>query len=107
MDKQNTQTNHRGSLSHTTTLHGMNNPGIKAAHRFEVVDEHATLRSSDSLRSTSSGLSLAGKKFHFIGAGGVGMSGLAQLLMKNNAIVTGSDQTASSVTDRLCQAVPI
>ncbi|GAF96520.1 unnamed protein product, partial [marine sediment metagenome] len=26
--------------------------------------------------------SIAGKKFHFIGAGGVGMSGLAQLLMK-------------------------
>jgi UDP-N-acetylmuramate--alanine ligase len=47
--------------------------------------------------------SLAGKKFHFIGAGGVGMSGLAQLLLKNRAIVTGSDQTASSITARLSQ----
>jgi len=46
---------------------------------------------------------VAGKKFHFIGAGGIGMSGLAKLLIKNKAIVTGSDQTASGVTDRLCQ----
>jgi len=68
----------------------MDNPGVKAAHRFEVVDAH-------------SGLSLAGKKFHFIGAGGIGMSGLAQLLMKNNASITGSDQTASGTIDRLCR----
>ncbi len=68
----------------------MNNQGLKVAEKYEVVDDH-------------SALSLAGKKFHFIGAGGIGMSGLAQLLIKNNAIVTGSDQTASSVTDRLCQ----
>ena len=46
---------------------------------------------------------MAGKKFHFIGAGGIGMSGLAKLLIKNKAIVAGSDQTASGVTDRLCQ----
>jgi len=32
------------------------------------------------------------------------MSGLAKLLIKNKAIVTGSDQTASGVTDRLCQS---
>jgi len=47
---------------------------------------------------------VAGKKFHFIGAGGVGMSGLAQLLMKNKAIVTGSDQTQTAVTDKLSQS---
>jgi UDP-N-acetylmuramate--alanine ligase len=47
--------------------------------------------------------SVAGKRFHFIGAGGVGMSGLAKLLLKNKTLVTGSDQTKSSVTDRLCQ----
>ncbi|MDH4241717.1 MAG: hypothetical protein OEW48_19325, partial [Phycisphaerae bacterium] len=35
--------------------------------------------------------SLAGKRLHFIGAGGVGMSGLARLLIKNHAFVTGSD----------------
>ncbi len=46
---------------------------------------------------------VAGKKFHFIGAGGVGMSGLAQLLIKNHAIITGSDQDQTAVTDRLCE----
>ncbi len=45
---------------------------------------------------------IAGKKLHLIGAGGIGMSGLAVLLMKNNAIVTGSDQTPTQVTARLC-----
>src|SRR4030042_2455208 len=47
--------------------------------------------------------SFAGKRLHFIGAGGVGMSGLALLLIKNHAIVTGSDQTQTAVTDRLCE----
>jgi UDP-N-acetylmuramate--alanine ligase len=46
-------------------------------------------------------LSLAGKRFHFIGAGGIGMSGLAALLMKNKAIVTGSDQMDSEVVNNL------
>jgi UDP-N-acetylmuramate--alanine ligase len=44
---------------------------------------------------------LAGKRFHFIGAGGIGMSGLAALLVKHKSIVTGSDQAASAVIDRL------
>jgi len=48
-------------------------------------------------------LSVAGMRFHFIGAGGVGMSGLAQLLIKNKAIVAGSDQTPSDIIDGLHQ----
>jgi UDP-N-acetylmuramate--alanine ligase len=44
---------------------------------------------------------LAGKRFHFIGAGGIGMSGLAGLLVRHKAIVTGSDQTTGVVIDRL------
>ncbi len=63
---------------------------VKAVHRYEVVESRTKV-------------SVAGKKFHFIGAGGIGMSGLAQLLMKNKAIVTGSDQTASGIIDKLCQ----
>jgi UDP-N-acetylmuramate--alanine ligase len=43
-------------------------------------------------------------RFHFIGAGGIGMSGLAQLLMKNKAIVAGSDQMPSEVVDSLYRA---
>jgi UDP-N-acetylmuramate--alanine ligase len=49
-------------------------------------------------------LELARKRFHFIGAGGVGMSGLAHLLMKNSALVSGSDQTPTEVTENLRRA---
>jgi len=41
------------------------------------------------------------KKYYFIGAGGVGMSGLAKLLMKNGSTVIGSDQEASAVITKL------
>ena len=62
---------------------------IKAVHKYKGTD-------------ANSKLVLAGTRFHFIGAGGIGMSGLAQLLIKHNAIVTGSDQMTSDVVDRLC-----
>ena len=48
-------------------------------------------------------LGLAGVRFHFIGAGGIGMSGLAQLLMKNQAVVAGSDQMPSEVVESICR----
>ncbi|MGA1980437.1 MAG: UDP-N-acetylmuramate--L-alanine ligase [Sedimentisphaerales bacterium] len=63
---------------------------VKAVRRYEVVGSRKKV-------------SVAGKRFHFIGAGGIGMSGLAQLLIKHKAIVAGSDQTASEVTEKLCQ----
>ena len=46
---------------------------------------------------------VAGGKFHFIGAGGIGMSGLAKLLLSHGATVTGSDQTETSATQLLRQ----
>jgi UDP-N-acetylmuramate--alanine ligase len=46
---------------------------------------------------------IAGKRFHLIGAGGIGMSGLGVILLKNNAFVTGSDQTPTNVTTNLCK----
>jgi UDP-N-acetylmuramate--alanine ligase len=49
-------------------------------------------------------LSVEGMRFHFIGAGGIGMSGLAQILMKNKVVVSGSDQTPSEIIERLCHA---
>src|SRR5512136_1128554 len=61
---------------------------VKAAHRYEVVE-------------VMSRPEVVGKKFHFIGAGGVGMSGLARLLLENQAVVSGSDQTANAATSRL------
>ena len=63
---------------------------VKAVHRYEVVGSRKKVN-------------VAGKRFHFIGAGGIGMSGLAQLLIKRSGIVSGSDQTASDVTEKLCE----
>jgi len=69
----------------------MNQPDAQTYKgRIKLSNEYETAAVRDKL-------SVAGKRFHFIGAGGIGMSGLAQLLMKNKAIVTGSDQTLTDV----------
>ena len=41
------------------------------------------------------------KRIHFIGIGGSGMSGIAEVLINQNYEVSGSDQVKSSVTDHL------
>ena len=41
------------------------------------------------------------KKVHFIGIGGISMSGLAEILLKRNFKVSGSDMKASPITDKL------
>ena len=73
---------------------------------MEISDVETGLGGNDKAVAvdTISTLELAGKRFHFIGAGGIGMSGLAQLLMKNKAIVAGSDEMPSEVTDKLRQS---
>ena len=63
---------------------------IRAAHRYEVVN--AVNRPK-----------IVGARFHFIGVGGVGMSGLAQFLIEKHAIVTGSDQAGGAATARLAR----
>ncbi|MBN1457045.1 MAG: UDP-N-acetylmuramate--L-alanine ligase [Sedimentisphaerales bacterium] len=45
--------------------------------------------------------SISNKKYHFIGAGGIGMSGLAKVLLKNGAVVSGSDMEETAVTENL------
>jgi UDP-N-acetylmuramate--alanine ligase len=69
-------------------------------------DSQTALSGRDKGITVDSGrmLDLAGARFHFIGAGGIGMSGLAQLLMKNEAIVAGSDQMPGEILDNLCRA---
>jgi UDP-N-acetylmuramate--alanine ligase len=44
---------------------------------------------------------MAGRRFHFVGAGGIGMSGLAKVLISNGAIVTGSDMNEGPAVDNL------
>jgi UDP-N-acetylmuramate--alanine ligase len=46
-------------------------------------------------------MSLITSRFHFIGVGGVGMSGLAELLMNMGAKVTGSDLSRNTLVERL------
>ena len=41
------------------------------------------------------------KKIHFIGIGGIGMSGIAELLNSLGFIITGSDLINSDRTDHL------
>ncbi len=41
---------------------------------------------------------------HFIGIGGIGMSGIAEILLSLEMKVSGSDLRRGPVTDRLCPA---
>jgi UDP-N-acetylmuramate--alanine ligase len=41
------------------------------------------------------------ERFHFIGIGGIGMSGLARILLEQNIDVSGSDIAASPITEAL------
>ena len=41
------------------------------------------------------------RRVHFVGIGGIGMSGIAELLANLGYVVSGSDAKRSSVTDRL------
>ena len=41
------------------------------------------------------------RRIHFVGIGGIGMSGIAELLANLGYVVSGSDAKRSSVTDRL------
>jgi UDP-N-acetylmuramate--alanine ligase len=41
------------------------------------------------------------KKIHFVGIGGIGMSGIAEILLDQHFAVSGSDRALSEVTERL------
>ena len=43
---------------------------------------------------------------HFIGIGGISMSGLAEILLKEGFTVSGSDNKESALTDQLEKAAP-
>lgn len=53
------------------------------------------------LTNTFAGESLLGKRVHFIGIGGSGMSGLARIALADGITVTGSDSKDSSVLSAL------
>ena len=41
------------------------------------------------------------RRIHFVGIGGIGMSGIAELLVNLGYAVSGSDAKRSDITDRL------
>src|SRR6266705_88541 len=41
------------------------------------------------------------KKIHFVGIGGIGMSGIAEILLDQGFRVSGSDKSLGEVTERL------
>lgn len=43
------------------------------------------------------------KKLHFVGIGGIGMSGIAEILLDQGFIITGSDRAVSENTERMVQ----
>ncbi len=46
------------------------------------------------------------KRIHFVGIGGSGMSGIAEVLLNLGYKVSGSDLAANAVTERLASASP-
>ncbi|MEO6593382.1 MAG: UDP-N-acetylmuramate--L-alanine ligase [Planctomycetota bacterium] len=49
------------------------------------------------------GTSFASRRFHFVGVGGAGMSGLARLLGGSGGVVTGSDLTGGAIVEGLLE----
>ena len=45
------------------------------------------------------------QRIHFVGIGGIGMSGIAEVLLNLGYKVSGSDLKASAVTQRLAKAI--
>jgi UDP-N-acetylmuramate--alanine ligase len=48
-------------------------------------------------------MNLGSQQYHFIGIGGIGMSGLAELLVRQGCQVSGSDLAANALTEKLQQ----
>ena len=43
------------------------------------------------------------KKVHFVGIGGIGMSGIAEILLNQGFEISGSDRSLSEITNRLSE----
>lgn len=43
------------------------------------------------------------KKIHFVGIGGIGMSGIAEILLNQGFVISGSDLSSTDITERLKQ----
>ncbi len=59
------------------------------------------MKNESDMKVDVSGMELSGKRVHFVGIGGCGMSGLARIVRAFGGECTGSDITESSVTESL------
>ena len=75
----------------------MQNRGAKKSMRTQRRETAGALSASEPL----SGFFTPGVRAHFVGIGGIGMCGLAELLQKAGVSVTGSDLTENMQTQRL------
>lgn len=66
--------------------------------------ESMTSQARTSLKAESSGSVYLGMRVHLIGAGGVGMRALGQVLMLRGAVLSGSDSEPSEALDDLAAA---
>ena len=79
-------------------LHDLGSPELS-----QSVSMHfdSTSRRAKSPMHEAPGFSFRGTHVHFVGIGGSGMSGLAIMLKRRGAVVTGSDQSDGEAIDRL------
>jgi UDP-N-acetylmuramate--alanine ligase len=78
-------------------------PGLGTKHGALRVRKPAQDASTmdESTRTPRAGRSLLDLRMHFVGIGGCGMSGLALMLVRRGARITGSDQNEGEVIERL------
>lgn len=77
---------------------------VSSQYRFGSAKLPVTVELSLTTRTDSRPASLfSGKRVHFIGIGGTGMSGLASMLLDCGAIVSGSDATPNAPTFKLIE----
>ena len=72
--------------------------------KLEVVDFHTDFPGDQMQTATTRNTQdnqFLGHRVHFIGIGGSGMCGLAQMLAQMGAVVSGSDRTATAATEKL------
>jgi UDP-N-acetylmuramate--alanine ligase len=80
---------------------------LSAERASEIAGHHERERAKREIYSVSDATKKrdwASRRFHFIGIGGAGMSGLALVCARLGATVTGSDRSDSSYMERLRQA---
>lgn len=76
---------------------------VPAVHAAARATEEAAAAGEASIPEGIAGTTFVSRRFHFVGVGGSGMSGLARLLAGVGGIVSGSDSSGGAVVAGLAQ----